>query len=178
MTGATQINVMMIGTRVLTESSAEAQNLCKKSWFGTLRADGRVELSGFEALYLAHAERISVQDARGRRIGVDALERRLLGRSRISWVRYVVFADMRKRGYIVKTALKFGADFRVYDRGAMPGKDHARWVLYPAHERDSLTWHSFAAKSRVAHSTRKQLLIAVVDDEGDITYWDAAWRRP
>ena len=29
------------------------------------------------------------------------------------WIRYCVFRDLRSRGYIVKTALKFGADFRV-----------------------------------------------------------------
>ncbi len=37
---------------------------------------------------------------------------------------------MRNRGYIIKTALKFGADFRVYDRGVKPGEDHARWIIH------------------------------------------------
>ncbi|HLC72503.1 MAG TPA: tRNA-intron lyase, partial [Candidatus Nanoarchaeia archaeon] len=93
-------------------------------------------------------------------------------------IRYAVFRDMRSRGYIVKTALKFGADFRVYDRGIKPGDDHAKWILYPVHEGETLTWYDFSAKSRVAHSTRKSLLIGVVDDEGDVTYWQAMWTRP
>ena len=85
---------------------------------------------------------------------------------------------MRNRGYIVKTALKFGADFRVYDRGVKPGEDHARWILYPVHEGSALTWYEFAAKNRVAHSTKKRLLIGVADDEGDVSYWEARWLRP
>ena len=85
---------------------------------------------------------------------------------------------MRNRGYIVKTALKFGAEFRVYDRGIKPGEDHARWILYPVHESSTSTWHEFAAKNRVAHSTKKRLLIGVVDDEGEVSYWEVRWLRP
>ena len=85
---------------------------------------------------------------------------------------------MRDRGYIVKTALKFGADFRIYDRGVKPGEDHAKWIVYPVHESESLTWYEFAAKNRVAHSTKKKLLIGIVDDEGDVTYYEIKWIRP
>ena len=85
---------------------------------------------------------------------------------------------MRNRGYIVKTALKFGADFRVYDRGVKPGDDHAKWIMYPVSESSMLTWYEFSAKNRVAHSTRKKLLIAIVDEEGDCTYYSISWTRP
>ena len=94
------------------------------------------------------------------------------------WIDYSVFKDLRTRGYIVKTALKFGADFRVYDRGVKPGQDHAKWVMFPIAESASCSWHEFAAKNRVAHSTRKRLLIAIVDEEGDVTYYSIAWTRP
>jgi tRNA-intron endonuclease len=89
-----------------------------------------------------------------------------------------VFKDLRNRGYIVKTALKFGADFRVYDRGVKPGEDHARWIIYPVHEASGLTWYEFAAKNRVAHSTKKRLMMGIVDDEGDVTYYEIRWVRP
>ena len=85
---------------------------------------------------------------------------------------------MRSRGYIVKTALKFGADFRVYDRGIKPVDDHAKWILYPVHEGSVLTWHDFSAKNRVAHSTRKRLLLGIVDDENDCTFYEVSWKRP
>ena len=87
------------------------------------------------------------------------------------------YKNIRNRGYIIKTALKFGADFRVYARGVKPGEGHAKWIVYPVHESSSLTWHEFAAKNRVAHSTKKRLMMGVVDDEGDIAYWEIRWLR-
>ncbi|HLC22649.1 MAG TPA: hypothetical protein VJJ79_02655 [Candidatus Nanoarchaeia archaeon] len=45
-------------------------------------------------------------------------------------------------------------------------------------ETDSCSWYEFAAKNRVAHSTRKKLLIAIVDDENDVTYYSISWTRP
>ncbi len=172
------ITAVFEGARCVTENSAEAQGLFSKNRYGTLRPDGRLELGGYEALFLAETGRIIVLDGRGRQVSLKTLRARIIGRSADEDARYAVFADMRRRGYTVKTALKFGADFRVYGRGAVPGKDHAKWVLFAVREHDKLTWHSFAAKSRVAHSTKKDLLIGAVDDEGDITYWQVGWLRP
>ena len=93
------------------------------------------------------------------------------------WIRYCVYKDMRDRGYVIKPALKFGADFAVYDRGIKPGEDHAKWIVYPVHEGTSLTWYEFAAKNRVAHSTKKRLLIGIVGDR-DVTYYEIRWVRP
>lgn len=94
------------------------------------------------------------------------------------FTRFAVFRDFRSRGYVIKTALKFGADFRVYDRGVKPGEDHAKWVVFPVREASTLTWHEFSSKNRVAHSTKKRLLIGVVDDEGCPTYYEIRWVRP
>jgi tRNA splicing endonuclease len=55
---------------------------------------------------------------------------------------------------------------------------HARWILYTVRESDISNWHDFAAKNRVAHSTKKALLIAVVDDESDVSYYECLWLRP
>ena len=123
-------------------------------------------------------KRIELVDGRNKELSVESLVKRAKKIDKSFWVRFCVFKDMRNRGYIIKTALKFGADFRVYDRGIKPGEDHARWVVFPVHESKSLTWYDFAAKNRVAHSTRKRLLIAVVDDENDVSYWEAKWMRP
>jgi tRNA-intron endonuclease len=94
------------------------------------------------------------------------------------WISYCAYKNLRSRGYIVKTALKFGAEFRVYDKGIKPGEDHAKWIVFPVHESETLTWYDFSAKNRVSHSTRKNLLIAVVDDEDDVTYYEVKWVKP
>lgn len=145
--------------------------------FGTLLSDGRLQISLVEALFLFE-KGLVIKDGKGKLLSFEEFVRKASRIDKQFWTRYVVFRDLRNRGYIVKTALKFGADFRVYDRGVKPGQDHAKWVVFPVHESGMLTWHDFAAKNRVAHSTKKRLMIAVVDDEGDITYYEVRWLRP
>ena len=164
--------------RVLTENSNEARELYNQSRYGSLLEDGKVQLSLIEAYYLLEKGKIEVCDRRNKNISHENFLKKAKKKEANFWIKYCVFRDMRNRGYIIKTALKFGADFRVYDRGVKPGEDHARWVVYPVHEGSTLTWYEFAAKNRVAHSTKKRLLIAVVDDEGDVSYWEARWLRP
>jgi tRNA-intron endonuclease len=173
-----RIQAALEESAVFTEVSAAAQELAEKGSFGAVLDDGRVQLSLFEAVYLAELKKVDVLDRRNARIPLLALKKKAARLEPAFAVRYAVFKDLRENGYVVKTALKFGADFRVYDRGTRPGGDHARWITYAVRERDTLTWHEFSAKNRVAHSTKKRLLIAVVDDEGDVSYWEARWMRP
>ena len=172
------IKAMFAQERVLLEPSDEAREFYNKSRFGSLLEDGKLQLSLFEALYLAEKGKIFVVDGKGKEIDFENFLKKAQKKESNFWIRYCVFKDMRNRGYIIKTALKFGADFRVYDRGYKPGEAHAKWVVYPVHEGSVLTWHEFAAKNRVAHSTRKRLLIGIVDEEGDITYYEIKWTRP
>lgn len=164
--------------RVLTENSDKAKDLYNQSRFGTILEGGRVQLSLLEALYLAEKGKLMVMDGRNKEILHEKFLKKAQKLEPNVWIRYCVFRDMRDKGYIIKTALKFGADFRVYDRGVKPGEDHARWVVFPVHESSSLTWYDFSAKNRVAHSTKKRLLLGVVDDEGDVTYYEVRWLRP
>ncbi|MBD3313884.1 tRNA-intron lyase [Candidatus Woesearchaeota archaeon] len=171
------IKSLMSDERVLTESSDAARELYNQGVYGILK-DGKVQLSLIEALYLAEKGRIEIRSESNRKMRLESFIRKAKKLEPNFWVRYCVFRDMRNRGYVIKTALKFGADFRVYDRGVKPGEDHAKWVVYPVHESSVLTWYEFAAKNRVAHSTKKRLLIGIVDDEDDVTYYEIRWTRP
>ena len=168
---------MLAGTRVITEASDEAREFYNQSRFGSLDKD-KVELSLLEALYLMEKNRLVVKSESGRKVAFESYVKKARKEEPNFWIRYIVFKDMRNRGYIVKTALKFGADFRVYDRGIKPGEDHAKWIIFPVHEGSVFTWHEFSAKNRVAHSTKKRLLMGIVDDEGDVTYYVCRWIRP
>ncbi|MAF35279.1 tRNA-intron lyase [Candidatus Woesearchaeota archaeon] len=162
--------------RIITEASDETRALDALQ-YGSALADGRLHLSMFEAAYLIETGKLEVVNARGKGYTIERLARsQRSGKS--FWTHYAVFKDLRSRGYVVKTALKFGAAFRVYDRGKKPGQAHAKWVVFPVQEHDKLTWHDWAAKNRVAHSTKKKLLIGVVDDELDVCYWEARWLKP
>ncbi len=172
------VSSMLARERVITESSDPAREFYDQSRFGKIIEDGKVQLSLLEALYLMEKKRLVVKDGRKKEIDFDGFLKKAKKVEPNFWIRYCVFKDMRNRGYIIKTALKFGADFRVYDRGVKPGEDHAKWIVYPVHEGEHLTWYEFSAKNRVAHSTKKRLLIGVVDDEGDVTYYEIRWVRP
>ena len=121
--------IAMVGReRVLTEVSDKAKELWDQSRFGTVLDTGNVQLSLLEALYLVEAKKVELKSAAGRKLSFEGFLRKAQKVEPNFWVRYVVYKDLRGRGYIVKTALKFGADFRVYDRGVKPGEDHAKWV--------------------------------------------------
>jgi len=176
MTSVRKISSLLLGRIVVADNKNQAQELYDKSRFGEL-VDGKIQYSLVEALYLVEKAKLTVKEDK-KTIKKDDFIKLSQKLEKDFWIKYVVFRDMRNRGYIVKTALKFGADFRIYDRGVKPGDDHAKWIMYPVAESGIMTWYEFSAKNRVAHSTRKRLLIAIVDEEGDVTYYEIKWTRP
>jgi len=169
------IKAQLMGESI-TSSNREAKDLYGNKRFGQI-IGSKVHYSLPEALYLVDRKKIEVY-TKTRKLSFNELMRKLKEIDKKIETKFFVFKNIRNRGYIVKSALKFGAEFRVYDRGTLPGKKHARWILYPVRESDELTWHDFSAKNRVAHSTKKKLLIGIVDDEGDVSYYEVGWIRP
>lgn len=172
-----KIKAIFTRERILAEDTNAARELYNSSRFGEPK-EGKLQYVLVEGLFLLEKGKMDVYDYKKNKLKVEQFIRKAQKIEPNFWVRYVVYRDLRSRGYIVKTALKFGADFRVYDRGIKPGEDHAKWVVFPAHESSGLTWYEFSAKNRVAHSTRKRLLLAVVDDENDVSYWESKWIKP
>lgn len=163
---------------VTTENSDQSRELYNQSRYGTILNSGKVQLSLIESAYLIEKGALEIVSISNRKIDFEKFIKKAIKLEPNFWTRYCVFKDMRNRGYIIKTALKFGADFRVYERGVKPGEDHAKWIVYPVQEASALTWYEFSAKNRVAHSTKKKLLMAVLDAENDVTYWEIKWTRP
>ncbi|MBI2671551.1 tRNA-intron lyase [Candidatus Woesearchaeota archaeon] len=170
-----KIKAIFAQESIYSEDKA-AKEVYEQSRFGEIK-ENKVTYSLVEALYLLEKNKIEINEG-SKKLTFDEYLVKARKVQPNFWVRYCVFRDLRSRGYIVKTALKFGADFRVYDRGIKPGEDHAKWIVYPVHESETLTWYDFSAKNRVAHSTRKRLLIGVIDEEEDVSYWEARWIRP
>ncbi len=164
-------------SKVLAADSDLAREWHDKSRYGEPFGHKKFQYSLLEALYLIDKERMAVYSGK-KKLDFDGFLKLAKKAEPNFLVSYAVFSDLRNRGYIVKTALKFGAEFRVYDRGVKPGEDHAKWVVFPVHEADVMTWYEFSAKNRVAHSTRKRLLLAIVDDENEVTFYEVNWVRP
>ena len=162
-----------IAGEIISSNSADAHALYKKSCFGEPVGE-KIQYTLSEAMFLLEKGKIEIF-SRNKKLSNQELMNKLRGLDKRFQIRYPVFKDLREKGYIVKTALKFGADFRVYDKGKRPGKAHAKWIVFADHESKRTTWHEFSAKNRVAHSTKKKLLLAIVDEESDITYYEVSW---
>lgn len=79
------------------------------------------------------------------------------------WQKYIIYMDLRKRGYIVRDGYGEGIDFRVYRRGADFVKDSAKFLIYPVFEGYPIDLKDLDKMSRVAMSSRKDLVVATVD---------------
>ena len=92
--------------------------------------------------------------------------------------RYVAYKDLRIRGFVVKSGAKYGADFRVYEKGVKPSRDstreHSKYLLWILGQSDKIEMKTLVGINRVAHSVKKRLILAIVDKEMDVTYIQAA----
>ena len=87
--------------------------------------------------------------------------------------RYVVYKDLRERGYYVQPGRP---DFRVYPRGGHPGKGPAEFYVLVISERNPLPLKEIMEPVRLAGQMRKKLMLAIVDEESDITFYEARER--
>ena len=150
----------------IEEGSKRPIALHEKSLFGKIEAD-TLNLSLIEACYLLEKGRLDVYE--------DEIKCSL-----------DYFIDLLKnkeiygkdRGYVIKTGFKYGSDFRLYNRGGGPGKGHSDYlvkIIYETYEINALDFSSYV---RVSHGVNKKLLLAIVDDDLDITYYNVEWTRP
>lgn len=153
----------------------KAHNLHNRRYYGNL-TDSGLELSFIEALYLLKHEKIDIYTDDDKNISVEDLTDII--RNNHTYSHYLVYDDLRTRGYIVKTGFKYGSDFRIYERGHKPGDGHSNYLVKILSEEQSIKARDFSSYVRVAHGVRKNLLLSVVDDEYNITYYDIEWTKP
>ena len=157
---------LFVGSKVIVSDQGLASTLFNKGNFGTF-VDGNLVLSIEEAVYLNQKKELKFNEL------INLAKKR----QKRFWIRYLVFSDLKNNGYLPKTAFKYGGDFRVYDKGSVPGKEHALWILYAGSEHESMPLLSFSAMNRVAHSVKKSVLLGIVDEEGSVTYYEINWRK-
>lgn len=160
------ITLYVSGSRIFSNSKASI-DLAGKSNLGEFK-EGIIIYSPFEAEYLLESEKARVND-------INALKK-IQKKDKNFSDKYAVFKDLRSKGMIVKEGLKFGTDFRVYEKGQAPGKNHAPYLVYVV-EGSRIDVKMLSAKARVAHSSAKSLLLAVIDSEGDVNYYELNWKK-
>jgi len=171
-----KIKATIIGEKI-TSNTIEAINLQASQQFGE-KIREKIFYSLTEAFYLLEEGKLDLFNHQDKKLSKKEIESKFQRLDKQFKNNYLVFKDLRKKSYVVKSALKFGATFRVYDKGKKAGKSHSKWLCFPIQESKTLKWQDFVAKNRVAHSTKKNLLIAVVDEECSVSYFEVQWTRP
>ncbi len=75
--------------------------------------------------------------------------------------RYLVYKDLRERGFIVTPGIKFGSDFAVYKLG--PGLEHAPFIVQVRSPEDRVSALDIIRSGRLATTVRKHFTIAIPD---------------
>ncbi len=83
---------------------------------------------------------------------------------------YFVFRDIRDRGYYLK--VKEPRFIDVWVKGSNPLYAEPDWLCYVTYEETTLTWQDFLDLLERAKRESKRLLLAVVDSENDVTYYE------
>ena len=142
----------------------------RKAYIGTLENNsegGEILVFGpLEVLLLCERNRILLYKDNDRNSELYDFEALLIYFSQFDdklWRKYIIYMDLRKRGYIVRTGYGEGIDFLVYKRGADFEKDSAKFLIYPVFEGSPIDLRELDKMSRVAMSSRKDLIVATVD---------------
>lgn len=161
---------LLIGERVLITEQEIADALYEKG-YGE-KEEKNLLLSPEESLYLNEKRKeFPIVNKKGNEITSEALWKQFLKFDKDFGMKYLVFRDLKDRGFCVKSGFKFGSDYRVYARGDKPGKGHAIWLIQIVTEESKTTFQDLSRAIRLAQNVRKKMLYAVVDKDSNITYY-------
>ncbi len=148
--------------------SEQVERLYKQG-YGEISGD-ELELHPLEAAFLVWKGRLRVLGERGE-VGLRDLMRIFVSEPK-AFLKYVVYSDLRRRDRVV--VYERSTDFlRLYPKGARVGEVAAKDLVLPLSE-DQPVPHKYILDTveRVA-KLRKGLILAVVDDEMNVTYYRA-----
>ncbi len=158
------------------------QMVYEPGYFGK-ELNGRLELALVEACLLLKRGRIRVLKD-GNPIAFEDLYNHSVALDKRFPERYRVYEDLRERGLLVRTGFKFGCDFRVYERGVQlkkgpkSAKEHTKWIVFCVPEDYTMSFQELSRSVRLAHNIRARMLWAIVDNEGDCTYYIIQRMKP
>jgi tRNA-intron endonuclease len=140
----------------------EGKVLYEQSGYGRPEAGG-LRLSPQEALYLIHRQKIEISGHSFDTLFAEFSSQPNFMRS------FLVYRDLRERGYVVQTGPH---DFRVFRRGEKPGRGESVYLVRVLSERDPIRFEKLIEEVIASRNMRKQYVLAVVDDEEELTYYE------
>ncbi len=157
------------GVRVAERSSIDSLS---QRGYGT-EEKGALLLSFYEALYLLDKELLEVEDSKGKAADFQSLLRRYEALDENAWVKYLVYRDLRSRGYVVREGFGADIDFRIYERGAY-GKDTAQYLVLSTLEGKPLPVKRLVSAVQQCQSQKKELLLAVMNRRGEVVHYSVS----
>lgn len=140
----------------------------KNRGFGE-KEDNDYVLKSYEALYLSYTKRLIIK-GKDEVVGFDDLVKILIKRDRNILTRFMVYRDLRSRGYIPKEGFGFGVDFRVYERGEYEKKP-AKYVVFGISEGTKIKADKLAKAINQIAKMGKDAVIAVIERRGEVIYY-------
>ena len=173
-----QIEGIVEKDSVIISDSNGIEDFYKSSYIGTLEEDEEgnevLVLEPIEVLLLCERHRILIWEDNDKSKNQYDFESLLIYLTQFDerlWQKYIIYMDLRKRGYLVRTGYGDGIDFRVYKRGADFEKEAAKYLIYPVFEGNPIELKDLDKISRVAMSSRKDLIVATVDRLSKAIYY-------
>jgi tRNA-intron endonuclease len=162
------VDALLKGDRVYLERSGDYGGL-EQGGYGE-RDGKKMSLRDYEALYLIHTKKLRLRDEKGREVGFESFAESIQGRSKDAWTKFIIYRDLRTRGYVVKEGFGFGTDLRVYERGDFPDKA-AKFVVFALDEGTERKVEELDESVRQIIKMGKEAIVAVIERRGEVIYY-------
>ena len=139
-----------------------------------LKGFGEVEkknlfLKSFETLYLLYSKRLILKKNK-KQIDFDIFMSVCQKTDSEILTKFLVYRDLRNRGYVVKDGFGFGSDFRVYERGHF-GEKGAKFLIFGLNEGQQEKMGNLQKKIEEITQMGKEPIIAVIERRGEVIYY-------
>jgi tRNA-intron endonuclease len=161
----------VVDGRVIVSSKSSIDELARRGYGYKEEIDGveRYYLYMYEALYLLYTSKIIVKD-KGRILTFDELVDEALKYDNSAWTKFLIYRDLRSRGYVVREGFGFNNDFRVYDRGDYSSKP-ARYVVFALNEGREVKIDTLSSIVEQISTMGKEPIMAVIERRGEVIYY-------
>jgi len=160
---------------VIVADQKESSQIYNKGNFGYPLSGGGLELDLIEAAFLLETERLEVIH-NDKKMSFGSLFTYASEESEGFDIRYMVYRDIRQRGFVVKPDTA-GQDLSVLPRGKIISNSRPLYLVRSVSERTAFSIDTFMELADDAKERNRELLFAIVDEEGDLTYYAVSKRK-
>ncbi len=162
----------VVDGRVVVSNKSSIDELARRGYGYKEEIDGRERycLYMYEALYLLYTSKMIVKYDDGRALTFDELVDEALKYDNSAWIKFLIYRDLRSRGYVVREGFGFNNDFRVYDRGDYSSKP-ARYVVFALNEGREVKIDTLSSIVEQISTMGKEPIMAVVERRGEVIYY-------